>query len=109
MPVPHLCPPVAGKGADLLPIQKVFSGRRTVQTPQDVHERALAGTRCSHQGNVFPFLDIQRNALENRHIDLTEKIGLRDGFQFNETHFFFWFLLCGGVGRNGLAELPPAF
>ena len=57
-----------------------------IQATQDIHQCTLARTAGTHQGNHFALLDRHGNALEHRHINFADVIGLDDVFQFDQFH-----------------------
>ena len=74
---------------------------RPVEAAEDVHQRGLARAGGAHQRDHLAALDRQRDALEHRHVDLAEVVGLVDVFEADEFH--------GGQGfrRAGIRLREP--
>ena len=64
------------QAADILPIQAVFPGSGGGEAAQDVHQGALAGTGRPHDGDQFPFLDLQADMVQRHHAGIPHAIGL---------------------------------
>lgn len=69
-------------------VEFVFSRRRGVEYAYDVHEGRFSGTRRSHDGNELPFLDAERNALEN--LEVLQSHAVRFRYVSKYEH-----LVCG--------------
>jgi acyl-CoA thioesterase-1 len=80
---------VGAEGGNLLAIEPVFAGRGVVETPEDVHERALARATGAHQGDELAARDVHGHALEDRHVDFAEVVGLVDVSEFDQLHWVF--------------------
>ena len=65
-----------------------------VQATQEVHQRTLAGTACTHQRNEFTAGNVQCYPTEHRHRNLAEVVGLVNVFQFDQIHDYFGAPLC---------------
>ena len=52
---------------DVLTTEVVLPGRRSIEAAQQVEQRALAGTRRSHDRDIIPDRDIQIDALQHAH------------------------------------------
>ena len=56
LPVADFCPEISGSPAQFIAIHKVITAGGAVKTAENIHQRAFAGTGCSHQSDIFaPF------------------------------------------------------
>ena len=82
-----MCQLVVVHTRNLLAAQKIFSRRRTVQTPQNVHKRRFSGSGRPHDGNKFAFFDRQIHALQDVLLHpAVHVVGFTDVFDFYDAH-----------------------
>ncbi len=62
---------------DVLPVEKILAAGRTIQTPDDVHERRLAGARRAGDAHEFAADDVERRPPQRADFDVANLIGLR--------------------------------
>ncbi len=112
--VPHHRAMIPRGAPEFFAVEQIIPRSRTVQAAENVHQRALSRTGSAHQRHVFPLADRERDSLENRNVNLSERIGFPDIFEFDKRHgappYFFFAPGCrGGFGRNGLPAFPEFF
>src|SRR5262249_29558194 len=73
--VAHIGPLFGRKRRNLLSVEPVLPRCGTVETAEEVHERGLTRAGSAHERNHLTALDVERYALQHRHIDFAEVIG----------------------------------
>jgi hypothetical protein len=59
----------------ILTVQDVLPRGRAIETPEDVHQRGLAGTRRPRDREKFALPHIERHAAQRPHLDFADHIG----------------------------------
>src|SRR5205085_6543557 len=61
--------PIVRQSADIDAVEEVASAGRSVETAQDVHQRGLARSGRSHDGDQLTVVDGEVNAMKHVHPD----------------------------------------
>ena len=69
---------VARQPRHVAPSRTYWPLDRTVEAPEDVHERGLAGAGRSRDGHELAGLDVERHAAKRADLDFTDDVGLRE-------------------------------
>src|SRR5205085_5943250 len=69
---------VLGQVGDVIAVEDVGARAREVEAADDVHQRALAGARRSHDRDEFSFRDMERDTFERRDLDVAGAVELGD-------------------------------
>src|SRR5262245_57980148 len=69
---PDISQLVALESADADAIERVGTGRRYVEAPEDVHQRGLPRAGRSHDRDEVTSIDVERDPFEDVHGDLTK-------------------------------------
>jgi hypothetical protein len=84
--VPQPGPFIGRRAGNLLSIQPILPGAGTIQTAENVHQRALARAAGPHQRDQFPFGTERVTPFEHLQIHSPKVVGLANVVQFKQFH-----------------------
>jgi hypothetical protein len=75
---------IAAQRGNGLAFQKIFAGCGTIQQADQIQQRGLSASRCTHQGDEFTSLHSQVRLTQSGDDTLAHRIGTRESFGAND-------------------------